>query len=646
MDLEAAIFAVLLGLASWPFIARISRRKSPMLTMVLCVTGSLTAAWYLGGFRGEDLPEQMIVDRPVRLPKDGYVTSDNCRSCHPAEYQSWHASFHRTMTQVPTPQSVRGKFDNHSVEIYGHRYLLQRRGNEFWCELDYISPLDQQQTSYSRVWQKIVLVTGSHRMQIYWTSPEGTRRLEMLPIVYLYETERWVPRGSVFLLPDSESYHGEIGRWNEGCILCHTTSGESGRHDAFDLDTRVAEFGIACEACHGPAHDHVTANQAFAHRYQNHTATNETTVFHPRDVTTSQRSEMCGQCHAAAKILQRVYNPSERLAGYRTPIHKSDPDIWEEAKEKFGQAFLDNTFWKDGMIRVSGREYNGLLESPCYTHDDESRGVMSCLSCHAMHQSDTDRRATAEWTDDQLKPGMRSNEACLQCHVELRDEQKLTGHTHHQAGSSGSLCYNCHMPFTTYGLLKSMRSHTLSSPSVRESVDTGRPNACNLCHLDQTLDWTAGHMHSWYGQKPPPIPVSKQHVAASVDWLLSGDAGHRALLAWAMGWKPAREVSGVDWMTPHLARLLDDPYDAVRFITRRTLLKQPGFKGFDYDFVAPAEQRTASVVRALERWSHIHQPNMLKGRTNVLFDSEGQLQRQRADQIAAQRDDKRVHLLE
>ena len=41
---------------------------------------------------------------------------------------------------------------------------------------------------------------------------------------------------------------------------------------------------------------------------------------------------------------------------------------------------------------------------------------------------------------------------------------KLTAHTHHVDGSSGSNCLNCHMPHTTYGVLKAIRSHEISSP--------------------------------------------------------------------------------------------------------------------------------------------------------------------------------------
>ena len=47
------------------------------------------------------------------------------------------------------------------------------------------------------------------------------------------------------------------------------------------------------------------------------------------------------------------------------------------------------------------------------------------------------------------------------------------------------------MPYTTYGLLKTIRSHTdQQSVGRRRRVETGRPNACNLCHLDKTLAWT------------------------------------------------------------------------------------------------------------------------------------------------------------
>jgi formate-dependent nitrite reductase cytochrome c552 subunit len=142
------------------------------------------------------------------------------------------------------------------------------------------------------------------------------------------------------------------------------------------------------------------------------------------------------------------------------------------------------------MVRVSGREYNGLIDSPCYERATETARTLTCFSCHSMHIGADDRRGASTWAAaHQVSPGMETNAACLSCHKQFRTN--ATTHTRHQNESSGSRCYNCHMPYTSYGLLKALRSHQISSPSVTASVQTGRPNACNACHLDKTLGWTA-----------------------------------------------------------------------------------------------------------------------------------------------------------
>src|SRR5262249_10045543 len=148
------------------------------------------------------------------------------------------------------------------------------------------------------------------------------------------------------------------------------------------------------------------------------------------------------------------------------------------------------------------REFNSLLRSPCYTHGQGAR-TMTCLSCHEMHADADDQRPLDEWRVHQLKPAMRENAACTQCHAEFTSPEALSAHTHHAGESSGSSCMNCHMPHTVWGLIKGIRSHEISSPTAQESVRFGRPNACNLCHLDQTLAWTAEHLHAWYGTRKP-----------------------------------------------------------------------------------------------------------------------------------------------
>ena len=53
----------------------------------------------------------------------GYVSSDTCQSCHPDQYQSWHKSYHRTMTQWPSARSVKAPFDR-TLELDGEESSL------------------------------------------------------------------------------------------------------------------------------------------------------------------------------------------------------------------------------------------------------------------------------------------------------------------------------------------------------------------------------------------------------------------------------------------------------------------------------------------------------------------------------------------
>jgi hypothetical protein len=94
-------------------------------------------------------------------------------------------------------------------------------------------------------------------------------------------------------------------------------------------------------------------------------------------------------------------------------------------------------------------------------------------------------------------------------------------------------------------------------------------------------------------------------VAASLLWLLTGDAGLRAIVAQAMAWAPARQASGTEWLAPYLTQLLDDPYDAVRIGAARSLKSLPGFEGFEVSVADPPAARRQVQLRAMARWDHV-----------------------------------------
>ena len=207
------------------------------------------------------------------------------------------------------------------------------------------------------------------------------------------------------------------------------------------------------------------------------------------------------------------------------------------------------------------------------------------------------------------------------------------------------------MSYTVYGIQKAHRSHTVASPSVAESVDVGRPNACNQCHLDRTLAWTARNLSEWYGIDSPVLTSEESTVAAGARWALRGDAGMRALMAWSMGWEAAREASGAtgdsDWMIPYLAEFLDDPYDSVRFIALLALRKRAEFARFDYNFVGTAEERRAAAQRARERGIYTHGPSGADGNgTAVLLDASGALEREAFASLLRERDNTPIVLHE
>ena len=105
--------------------------------------------------RASSAREEAQAHRPIAVHDGGYVSSDACRSCHANEYASWAASYHRSMTQVATPQTVLGDFHNQRVSE-DPVYTVEREGDRFW----FGSAPDESQPAKR---YPVTLVTGSHQ---------------------------------------------------------------------------------------------------------------------------------------------------------------------------------------------------------------------------------------------------------------------------------------------------------------------------------------------------------------------------------------------------------------------------------------------------------------------------------------------------
>jgi len=524
-------------------------------------------------------PREPVADRAaspaVGLHTDGgYVGSQRCAPCHEASHASWSRSYHRTMTQTPSAAAVAGRFDGAVLDSAGHYRAFERDGEFF---------VTQPAADGGIVESPVELVTGSHHMQVYWVrSAAGT--LEAFAFAFLLPEQRWVPNEWTLMRPPAEhdALAGEpveaVYTWNRVCVKCHAVDGVPG-YDAASrtTTTTAAELGIACEACHGPGREHV---EAWKGREADPLAegADDPTMVDPRELGARRGSEVCGQCHSISVFHDdpawvargRDEPPPSPLSSWgrvvQHPLKAGGP--WTDALLDTDPEFFSQRYWSDGEVRVSGREYNGLIDSPCFASAD-----FGCTTCHRMHATDAEVDG-GPWVAGQLRAGARNGETCGRCHASIATEAR--GHSGHAMDQAS--CVDCHMPRTTYGLLGAIRSHTISSPSVDTTLVTGRPLACNLCHVDRSLAWSARMLERDFeqtvpeGVRPPCTPEEETRAVtgclpAVAEWLVAGDAGQRALAAWHLGWRGSKAPA---WAGPLLDSLVrGDPYPAVRLVAER-----------------------------------------------------------------------------
>ena len=576
-SVEAGLFIAAVTAGMLPLLAALflPGRRLLLVLVAIVLLGAAAAVAVLGR---PEVDRELSEAVPEFTPGEGYAESDRCISCHPREHASWHRSFHRTMTQVASPEAVAAPWEG-VLAGRGRRIALERRGDQFWFTFTRTGGRSRMPPRLRPGDGRVVMTTGSHHMQVYWVKGLDGGFVEF-PWIWSIDQKRWIPTPDSFLRPPEKVV--EEGEWLS-CPQCHATdyaprrNPENGRYDF-----RVTELGIACAACHGPGDEHVRVNQDPLRRYGQYfsAGAGDPTIANPGRMPAPKSTQVCGQCHAFVKPPDKEYSRRHGLT------FRPGDDVFDH----YVHSRMEG--WSDGVDRTGGREFHGVAGSACF-----EGGELSCLSCHSMHgyvdRADQLNELHARETD--------RNAACLQCHAEFAAD--LEAHTHHEPESSGSLCYNCHMPHTSYALLGAIRSHLIDNPRAVSNAVTNRPNACNLCHLDKTLGWTGEKLSEWYGHEQPELTADESRIAASLLWALRGDAAQRGIAAWHMGWAPALEASGSDWLAPFAAGLLQDPYSAVRNMAHRSLEKLPGFEEFDYDFLDPPSRRRGAARRARDHWT-------------------------------------------
>jgi cytochrome c554/c'-like protein len=342
-------------------------------------------------------------DSEAGLPpyRANYAGDTSCVACHQSEARSYEHTSHHLTSQLPTPQSVLGRFKKGvNTLIIAPAAQSSLPGLQFVMDAEpdgyFITASTGWPPAVYRRKERIDLVTGSGvrgQTYLYW---QGDRLYE-LPVSYWTDGHRWV--NSPGYIDGTAEFSRPI---NPACLECHatyirplSTDPSTNRFDRLSLVP-----GISCESCHGPGANHVKLAKA-----QQLKAGKSTGILNPASFSRDRQVDLCAECHNG---IQREplrpafsYVPGEPLADYYRPLPAPDVEHPD----------------------VHGNQVGLLQRSKCF----RSSPQMSCSTCHNVHTNG--------------QPAESYSAKCLGCH-----QWQACGMAAKIGHDIVKNCIDCHMP--------------------------------------------------------------------------------------------------------------------------------------------------------------------------------------------------------
>ncbi|CAH7188783.1 putative deca-heme c-type cytochrome [Vibrio chagasii] len=432
-----------------------------------------------------------------------YIGSEACIDCHSAEVEAWQGSHHDMAMKHAKDDSVLGDFDNQTITHQGKPNRFYRKGDEFWVNIE--GP-DGQFKDY-----KISYTFAFEPLQQYMVEFEDGR-VQLIPFAWDSRTKSEGGQRWFHLYPDTtntdEFYWTNTGQnWNFMCADCHSTNLEKNYDMASNTyNTTWSEINVGCEACHGPASEHVEQAKQAAHSAKANGGKSVQLTAHygfdrdlsksvkewvyqegnstlqPKDIIHTNQVQTCAQCHSR-----------------RTQLNETADHVKGSFFDKYRLSLISpELYHHDGQIYDEDYVYGSFLQSAM-----AEKGV-TCTNCHDPH--------TAE-----LK--IAEEAVCSQCHI--ASEYTPEKHTFHEANTEASKCTTCHMPETTYMEVDPRRDHSWHVPRPDISQHIKTPNVCTSCHEDKTDQWADKQIGQWF---PDSKYRNQQHFAVA---FYADSIGHR-----------------------------------------------------------------------------------------------------------------------
>lgn len=409
----------------------------------------------------------------------GYVGSRVCQSCHAEQFTAWQDSHHDLAMQHANTNSVLGDFDNADFRHGKVTSTFYQKDGRYRVRTD--GP-DGKLQDY-----QIKYTFGVYPLQQYLVELDDGR-VQALSISWDARPQAQGGQRWFHLYPDETITYDDVlhwtrpsQNWNSRCAVCHSTN----LRKNYDPETKTfathwSEINVACEACHGPASDHVawaSKNPGWEEHKENkglrvqlnerdevkwsiNSATGSATRSQVR--STSHEIEVCAPCHSRRSAITDSYSPGKPLLDHYLP-----------------SLLNEGLYFPDGQIDDEVYVYGSFLQSRMY------HAGVTCSDCHEPHS---------------LQLRQPGNGVCLQCHAAKKFDSK--SHHFHETGSSGASCAECHMPPRTYMVVDPRHDHSMRIPRPGLSVELGTPNACTNCHADKSAEWAAQQVSDWYGDEP------------------------------------------------------------------------------------------------------------------------------------------------
>lgn len=384
---------------------------------------------------GIDSPKSTsAISRPID-PDVGYVGSEQCTACHAQIAESYRRHpMSRSMATLTSATPIEDYTRQTSFTAGACQYRVVKTDQG----LVHHEQLNDADGS-------VLYDIKSEFQHVVGSGANGRSYLSERDEILSMSSIGWYSSRGWDLSPgyDPQKHQHFSRRISEACLHCHSgrIHKDRDRIDHFPSPP-LMEIAIGCERCHGPGEQHVKYRQSKS-------VTGPDPIINPSRLAPAERDAVCSQCHLQG--VERVLRYGRSNVDFR-PGQKIG-DNWT--------VFLNSSSVDSADSADLVTQVEQMQASRCYL---ESKGKMSCTSCHDPHDSPAENDRHSFY-----------RARCETCHSERGCT--VTPVERDRPPASGS-CIICHMPNLKSGDVPhtSVSDHRIPRRPRKKTAPPGPPS--------------------------------------------------------------------------------------------------------------------------------------------------------------------------